>query len=256
MNKQTSVILSLIVVLIAMVAVFAVAGLGHENNGNDNGTDSDLISVVYDGNGGTCDIVDSNKYEHGSQYHLIYSPTPVRAGYVFLGWDKDSNSTSALFREGDSYATTLSPLYTNVVTFYAIWSTYDVSYDYSFTYGTSFTDSASYSSPQTYSANAGSQFAFVKMTFKNLSYTDGGGFAAYNFLSYMSVLGSDNNTYDLSGSSSHYNAEMGGANLYTHVGVGNSATVYLYCQLPVGVSAVSLNSNTATIIFHQDDGLI
>ncbi|MDR2035079.1 MAG: InlB B-repeat-containing protein, partial [Coriobacteriales bacterium] len=45
-----------------------------------------LYSVAYDGNGGATEIVDSNEYEPDNTVTVIFDPTPVHEGFIFLGW--------------------------------------------------------------------------------------------------------------------------------------------------------------------------
>lgn len=84
----------------------------------------EAFSVSYDANGGATSIVDNAQYTQGQIVSVIFTPTPIRADYVFVGWATTSTATEAIFKAGK--VTTFG--ITQNTTLYAVWG-YTVIFD-------------------------------------------------------------------------------------------------------------------------------
>ena len=74
-----------------------------------------LINIKYNLNGGDSNLPKSQKSDKNSEV-VISSETPVRAGYIFLGWSTDSYAKEAQYQPNDTLA-----VGTEDITLYAIW---------------------------------------------------------------------------------------------------------------------------------------
>ena len=89
----------------------------------------ETYTVSYDPNGGIGAPVDEKAYFENDTVTVLFTDTPTRGGWTFLGWDTDRSArTPAYTTEGDSFT-----MRSANVTLYAIWqqnaSTYTVRYD-------------------------------------------------------------------------------------------------------------------------------
>lgn len=76
-----------------------------------------VLSVTYDGNGGTTTITDANNYSTGDTVVVQFTPTPTRANYGFAGWATTTTATTPTYTA--SGATTFA--ITQDTTLYAVW---------------------------------------------------------------------------------------------------------------------------------------
>ncbi len=89
----------------------------------------ETYTVSYDPNGGIGAPTDETAYFENDTVTVIFTDTPTRGGWTFLGWDTDRSARTPTYTtEGDSFT-----MGSANVTLYAIWqqnaSTYTVRYD-------------------------------------------------------------------------------------------------------------------------------
>lgn len=90
---------------------------------------ANTYTVNYNGNGATSGSTASSSYEYGTSKKLTKNGFK-RVGYTFLGWNKSSTATYAIWDDEES-ALNLTDVNNGTVTLYAIWkaNTYTVSYN-------------------------------------------------------------------------------------------------------------------------------
>lgn len=76
-------------------------------------------SVIYNGNGGTCTIVDDNDHYPNTLVSIRFTPTPEKTGHTFLGWSVDSTAVRPQYTSNNISKFIIG--YEDV-TLYAIWS--------------------------------------------------------------------------------------------------------------------------------------
>lgn len=88
-------------------------------------SDSSLAYVIYNANGGVDAPVDMNGYASGTTAGVTMNK-PVRTGYVWRGWAKESSAENAEFTGGETI-----PVASSDIVLYAVWEpvSYKVKYD-------------------------------------------------------------------------------------------------------------------------------
>jgi len=79
--------------------------------------EADLYCVTYDVAGGWSEIKDPNQYEEGDTVEVIFSPTPLKFGFDFVGWAVTEDATEAVYTEDGVTSFELE----GDVTLYAVW---------------------------------------------------------------------------------------------------------------------------------------
>jgi uncharacterized repeat protein (TIGR02543 family) len=154
-----------------------------------NWRDANEYIVRYEANGGTGEApADDNIYVEGENFTVMYNTLTAPEGTHFLGWSANPNSTTAEFREGESYQLNSS------LTLYAIWAanrvdpvdpdnptadTYSVTYDANGGTGTT-VDNAKYEAGKTVTvmANSFTRSGFVFSSWNTLADGTGTTYAA------------------------------------------------------------------------------
>jgi len=222
-----------IVVVIAFVAIgFGIIFSG--DNYNNTLTETEKYSVTYDMNGGTGNITDNNSYTIFSEVTVIFTTTPTKAGYIFVGWSKSSTSSYASYDSiGDAFY-----IYQDT-TLYAVW---EPTVSYSYTISSSISSGFTYhmASSLTYSNTpaSGYKYALVKFTITNNTYSYG---YSPNYLNF-NVLCSDKIEYSYSSSTYSYNTYVMNAADQWDITLlpGATYSYYVIYEIPQSTSITSV----------------
>lgn len=205
---------------------------------------SEAHHVYYDMSGGKGSIVDDKTYKSGEEALIKFTPEPTKEGYKFIGWTSTKDWKYASYTTPGDKIT----IYWSDETLYAVWDPI-VYYSYNISYATSFTYTIT-SGSTTYEyeeyAGDGYKFAIAKVTFENLSYTDGfkPGYTV------LSLMGTDNIKYSSSIVDSYHYTEykmklMNPSDITLFP--GTSYTFYILYKVPSSVNVSDLVGYTSSL---------
>ncbi|MCB5279792.1 MAG: InlB B-repeat-containing protein [Lachnospiraceae bacterium] len=160
-----------IIIIVAIVAIVAI-GVGTivaiALNDSDNPI-TGRYSVTYDTNGGSGSITDSNDYKFGNVVTVKFTPTPTKTGYAFEGWSTSSTASYTSYdTPGDEFE-----IYGDTK-LYAVWEpTVSGSFNISYTISDGFTYNMTSSYTYSEKPSSGYQYALIKFTITNNTYSSG-----------------------------------------------------------------------------------
>ena len=82
-------------------------------------SETEKYSVTYHPNGGATKCPEAKKYYEGNEVVISFNPIPSRAGYKFLGWNKDKDAKTPTYMQTGSKNNFVMPA--QDVDLYAIW---------------------------------------------------------------------------------------------------------------------------------------
>ena len=110
-----------VVFLFAMLllSMAACSGGGGDGGGDHDGPPDSTSTITYDGNGNTGGSVpvDSTNYSSGQTVTVLGNTgTLAKTGYLFTGWNTQSNGSGTTYTQGQTFA-----MGSSNVTLYAMW---------------------------------------------------------------------------------------------------------------------------------------